>query len=991
MTNLRAAPVWPIGGGETGELVRRFDWSKTSLGPICDWPQNLRQKANSVVNSPIPQVLMWGRDHVMIYNDGYAEIAGNYHPQALGGTVPGIWPEIWDWNSRILEAGFRGEVMAYRDQPMTLMRHGAPEEVIFDLFYTPIYNEGGTVDGVLCTVLENTDKVRALEALEQSRLELSRLTNALPILVGYVDCNCVYKFANDGYLEWFGRSADEVIGHSVPDIVGEEFFAARKPYLDRALNGESIVSDTVIRRPDGTTRAAEIRYMPRYVADGSVDGIYVLIIDIEDRKRSEQEILISNNRFRAAVEAVHGVLWTNSADGRMLGEQPAWAALTGQTAEEYQGFGWADAVHPDDRQGSVDSWNNAVAEKSTYIWEHRVRRHDGVYRTFAIRGVPIFDKNGAIAEWVGVHTDITEQRQAEDTLKEHASNLEREIRHRIRAEEQLRQLNEGLEARVEAEMAERRQAEKALLQSQKMESIGQLTGGVAHDFNNLLQVIAGNLQLLSKDVIGNERAERRLENALAGVHRGAKLASQLLAFGRRQALEPRVINISRFVTGMDDLLRRSLGEAIEVEVITSGGLWNTYADPNQVENALLNLAINARDAMEGHGKLTIEVGNAVLDRDYARKHSDVSPGQYVMLAVTDTGSGMSPEVLEKVFEPFFSTKPEGKGTGLGLSMVYGFAKQSSGHVNIYSEVGQGTTVKMYLPRSAADEDREVVMPTGPIEGGTETILVVEDDEEVRNTVVETLGDLGYRVLTARDAQAGLTVVESGIPIDVIFTDVVMPGPLKSREMARRAQERLPNLAVLFTSGYTENSIVHGGKLDAGVELLSKPYTREALARRIRHVIANRKQVSLARARPAAAPGHAKSSGLPGAAEKENRSVRVLLVEDDELIRMNSTEMLSDSGFAVIEAGNAAEALLVIEADRVDVLVTDLGLPDMMGGELAVEALRRKPGLAVVFATGDSNLPEGAPENAVLLTKPYDEQQIVSAVRQAHSTKSELAE
>jgi CheY-like chemotaxis protein len=497
--------------------------------------------------------------------------------------------------------------------------------------------------------------------------------------------------------------------------------------------------------------------------------------------------------------------------------------------------------------------------------------------------------------------------------------------------------------------------------------------------------------LLSKDVIGNERAERRLENALAGVHRGAKLANQLLAFGRRQALEPRVINISRFVTGMDDLLRRSLGEAIEVEVITSGGLWNTYADPNQVENALLNLAINARDAMEGHGKLTIEVGNAVLDRDYARKHSEVSAGQYVMLAVTDTGSGMSPEILEKVFEPFFSTKPEGKGTGLGLSMVYGFAKQSSGHVNIYSEVGQGTTVKMYLPRSAADEDREVVMPTGPVEGGTETILVVEDDEEVRNTVVETLSDLGYRVLTARDAQAGLTVVESGIPIDVIFTDVVMPGPLKSREMARRAQERLPNLAVLFTSGYTENSIVHGGKLDAGVELLSKPYTREALARRIRHVIANRKQVSLARARPAVAPGYSKPSEPVRTVENENRSIRVLLVEDDELIRMNSTEMLAESGFAVVEAGNAAQALKVIEADRIDVLVTDLGLPDMKGGELAVEALRRKPGLAIVFATGDSHLPEGAPESAVLLTKPYDEQQIVSAVEQAHTAKSAVAE
>ncbi len=982
MTNLRAAPVWPIGGGETGELVRRFDWAKTSLGPICDWPQNLRQKANSVVNSPIPQVLMWGKDHVMIYNDEYIGIAGSYHPRALGGTVPGIWPEIWDWNRTILEAGFRGEVMAYRDQPMTLMRHGVPEEVIFDLFYTPIYNEGGGVDGVLCTVLENTDKVKAVEALRQSREELSRLTNALPILVGYVDRDYVYKFANDGYLEWFGRKAEDVIGCTIPEIVGEIFFKLRKPYLDRALAGETIVSDAVIPRPDGSIRAAEIRYVPRYIADGSIDGIYVLIIDIEERKRSEQEILLSHNRFRAAVDAVHGVLWTNSADGRMLGEQPAWATLTGQSFTEYQGAGWVEAVHPDDRDASLESWQKAVAARSTYVWEHRVRRHDGVYRTFAIRGVPIFDKAGAIVEWVGVHTDITEQRRAENTLKEHASNLEREIRHRIRAEEQLRQLNEGLEVRVEAEIAERRQAERALQQAQKMESIGQLTGGVAHDFNNLLQVIAGNLQLLSKDVIGNERAERRLENALAGVHRGAKLASQLLAFGRRQALEPRVINISRFVNGMDDLLRRSLGEAIEVEVITTGGLWNTYADPNQVENALLNLAINARDAMEGHGKLTIEVGNAVLDRDYARKHSEVSPGQYVMLAVTDTGSGMSPEILDKVFEPFFSTKPEGKGTGLGLSMVYGFAKQSSGHVNIYSEVGQGTTVKMYLPRSAADEDREVVMPNGPVEGGTETILVVEDDEEVRGTVVETLSDLGYRVLTARDAQAGLTVVESGIPIDVIFTDVVMPGPLKSREMARRAQERLPGLAVLFTSGYTENSIVHGGKLDAGVELLSKPYTREALARRIRHVIANRKQVSLAAARTVIAWDCSAGPAQAGGMDPENQSVRVLLVEDDELIRMNSAEMLSESGFTVLEAGNASLALQTIESEHIDVLVTDIGLPDMRGGELAVEALRRKPDLAIVFATGDSHLPDGAPETAVLLMKPYDEEQIVAAVEMA---------
>ncbi|MDI6024995.1 PAS domain-containing protein [Corticibacterium sp. UT-5YL-CI-8] len=975
MIHNSASAQWPIGGGETGELVRRFDWSTTPLGPISQWPQNLRIKVNSIVNSPIPQVLMWGDSHVMVYNDGYVEIAGSYHPTALGGTVPEIWPEIWDWNKKVLEAGFRGEVQAFRDQTLTLNRNGVPEEVVFDLFYTPIYNDDGGVDGVLCTVLENTEKVRAVKALAASREELSRLTNALPILVGFVDLDHVYRFANQGYLEWFGLRAEDILGRSVKDVMGESYYNARQPFMARAAAGENVIADLVIQRPDGEPRAAEVRYIPRQTSSGEIDGIYVLIIDIEDRKRSENDLRRSNGRFRAAVNAVHGVIWTNTADGRMLGEQPAWAALTGQSLAEYQGYGWADAVHAEDRQGSVESWNAAVAAKSTYTYEHRVRRHDGAYRNFVIRAVPILNASGEIEEWVGVHTDITEQREAEFTLKQHATDLERQVRHRLRAEEQLRQLNESLEIRVEAEIAERRLAERALLQAQKMESIGQLTGGVAHDFNNLLQVVAGNLQLLAKDIAGIERAERRVSNALAGVNRGAKLASQLLAFGRRQALEPRVINIGRFIAGMDDLLRRSLGEAVEVEVIAGGGLWNTYADPNQIENALLNLAINARDAMESSGKLTIEVGNAFLDQDYARAHAEVSPGQYVMLGVTDTGSGMTPDILDKVFEPFFSTKPEGKGTGLGLSMVYGFVKQSGGHVKIYSEVGQGTTVKVYLPRSVADEDREVVVQAGPAEGGTETVLVVEDDEEVRNTVVETLSDLGYRVLTARDAQSGLTVVESGVAIDVIFTDVVMPGTMKSREMARRAKERLPHLAVLFTSGYTENSIVHGGKLDAGVELLSKPYTREALARRLRHVIANQKQVA-----QASAPKTVKEQSAPVTA-----TLRVLVVEDDFLIRANTSEMLSDIGYSVEEASAGTEALAILRTQDIDVLVTDLGLPDMNGSELAVKARDIRPHLGIVFATGQDCAPASAPRNAVLLTKPYGEDDLKKAIEQAKAS------
>ncbi|MGJ7546785.1 ATP-binding protein [Variovorax sp. LT1R16] len=391
------------------------------------------------------------------------------------------------------------------------------------------------------------------------------------------------------------------------------------------------------------------------------------------------------------------------------------------------------------------------------------------------------------------------------------------------------ELREGAEAL--------RRTEKALLQAQKMETIGKLTGGVAHDFNNLLQVIAGNLQLLAREVAGNARAERRIQSAMAGVRRGAKLAGHLLAFGRRQTLEPKVVNLGRFIQSMDDMLQRALGEAVRVQTVVASSLWNTSVDVSQVENAVLNLAINARDAMEGMGKLTVELSNAVLDDAYARLHAEVDAGDYVLLAVSDTGAGMTPEVMAQAFDPFYTTKPEGQGTGLGLSMVYGFIKQSGGHVKIYSEIGHGTTVKLYLPRSKESEQVLAPPDTHPLVGGTETVLVAEDDEQVRAIVVETLKELGYQVLVASDAEEALAVVKSGIKIDLLFTDVVMPGPLRSPELAHKARELLPNIAVLFTSGYTRNAIVHGGRLDPGVELLSKPYSREDLARRIRQALA----------------------------------------------------------------------------------------------------------------------------------------------------------
>nr|WP_280518907.1 response regulator [Shinella curvata] len=514
------------------------------------------------------------------------------------------------------------------------------------------------------------------------------------------------------------------------------------------------------------------------------------------------------------------------------------------------------------------------------------------------------------------------------------------------------------------------EAEELLRQAQKMEAIGQLTGGVAHDFNNLLQVISGNLQLLGKDIAGNARAEQRVVNAIAGVSRGSKLASQLLAFGRRQALEPKVINIGRFVAGLEDLLRRTIGEAIEIETIRSGGLWNTFVDPLQIENAVLNLAINARDAMKGVGKLTVEVGNAFIDDAYARQHGDIKPGQYVLVAVTDTGEGMAVDVMERAFEPFFSTKPAGKGSGLGLSMVYGFVKQSGGHIKIYSEPREGTTVRIYLPRSLEEEDRLAEADFGPIIGGTETILVAEDDDEVRATVVEMLGDLGYSVLKARDAAGALTVIESGVPIDLLFTDVVMPGPLRSPDLARKARERLPGLVVLFTSGYTENSIVHEGRLDAGVDLLPKPYTREALARKLRATLAGRKPT----------PPKADAASLPQETPEKPRRLSILLVEDDFLIRLNAVDLVQELGHEVVEAATAEEALPLLKSRTFDVLLADVGLPGMSGVELAIHAREERPAIGVVFATGHSELPAVPGEGpAILLQKPYGPLEIAEAL------------
>lgn len=405
--------------------------------------------------------------------------------------------------------------------------------------------------------------------------------------------------------------------------------------------------------------------------------------------------------------------------------------------------------------------------------------------------------------------------------------------------QQLRNLNTTLEQQVTERTEQLRRNEEALRQSQKMEAVGQLTGGVAHDFNNILQVITGNVDILCRGLSAESpRLIRAAQNAMAGAKRAAALTQRLLAFSRRQPLDPKPIDVNALVSGMSDLLHRTLGETIELETVRAARLWAAEADANELESALLNLALNARDAMPEGGRLTIETANVDLDRAYAATQTEVVPGQYVSVVVSDTGAGMSAATVAQAFEPFFTTKPVGQGTGLGLSQVYGFVKQSGGHVRIYSEVGHGTTVKIYLPRLLREEttrarEEAQIVPEGSL---TETILVTEDDPDVRTYSVEALQELGYRVIEAADGPSSLELLERNPQVDLLFTDVILPGGMTGAQLAAQARGRWPKLKVLFTTGYARNAIVHHGRLDKGVQLITKPFTVADLAVRVREVL-----------------------------------------------------------------------------------------------------------------------------------------------------------
>ncbi|HVF61797.1 MAG TPA: ATP-binding protein [Thermoanaerobaculia bacterium] len=509
-----------------------------------------------------------------------------------------------------------------------------------------------------------------------------------------------------------------------------------------------------------------------------------------ERKRTVEELTRSEERFRSLVLAGTQMVWTANPQGEVVEELRAWTDYSGQSFAEHRGQGWADAIHPEDRPQLLAAWSRAVATGQTFEFEARMRGADGNYGTFQNRAVPVRDASGAIREWVGICIDITERKK-----------LEEQLRH-----------------------------------GQKIEAVGQLAGGIAHDFNNLLTVILGYGAVVAAQVADDPHLVRDLDEILLAGERAAALTRQLLTFSRKQVMQPRLLELNEVVRGVEPMLRRLIGEDIELSIALAPDLGHVHADPGQVEQVIVNLAINARDAMTAGGKLTIETAEVDLDVASAAEHTELQAGRYVQLTVTDSGTGIDPEVRRHLFEPFFTTKEPGKGTGLGLATSYGIVRQSGGHIGVDSEVGRGTSFKVLLPRAkhaSAVEVREAPVLAPP---GKETVLLVEDDAALRRLTRTILQGKGYRVLEAGSAAAALEeVAQHPEGIDLLLTDVVMPG-LNGPDLARRLRSLRPEVRILFMSGYSDGAVLRPGVLGPGTAFLGKPFRADALAHKVREVL-----------------------------------------------------------------------------------------------------------------------------------------------------------
>ncbi len=807
------------GRSDMARLMRERKWEETPLGYPGDWPDGLKVPLRMLLTSRFEMWLGWGPDLLFFYNDAYIPTLGRKHPSMLGRPFREVWAEVYPEVADQVERVRAGEATWNDALLLLLERNGYPEETYHSFSYSPLYGSGGDVQGLLCVVSEETERVISERRIEMLRKLGMHLVGA-PDQATVRSAACSALNAN----RWDFPFALLFL----PDEAGACNADAAHLLRHDWLCGDTI-SDGVrrIALPEGMAYPCGAWMRPPHEAlivpiPGAVGQppIGALVLGLNPHRRDDPKVAdigqLVAGQISGALANVGALqserrradrIWSHArdlmvavgSDGIYRSVSPAWTRILGHPVEQVVGHHYTEYILPEDVPSTLKAFDLALEKNDLTDFENRYCTLDGSYRWIswhtAMEGDIVY----------GYGRDITEQKRNAEALAT---------------------------------------AEDALRHAQKMEAVGQLTGGIAHDFNNLLTGIIGSLDMMKRRMKQNRPAdaERYALAASASANRAASLTQRLLAFSRRQPLDPKSVDINELVSGMAELIRRSIGETIELQLVAAPSIWPTKCDPNQLESAILNLVINARDAMPDGGQLTIETRNAVIEATPAARNRLSASGEYVTIAVSDSGHGMPPGVAERAFDPFFTTKPIGQGTGLGLSMVYGFAQQSGGVAKIDSIEGQGASVRIYLPRNY-EEQLDLILPEpNPLivtHGRRETILVVEDEANVRTLVVEALQDIGFKTLEAVDGAAGLKHLQSNAAIDLLLTDVVLPGGLNGRQIADAARKLRPALKVLFMTGYTHNAAVGNERLEPGMEIITKPFTVDKLAQRVQSIVAIR--------------------------------------------------------------------------------------------------------------------------------------------------------
>jgi PAS domain S-box-containing protein len=815
------------GGGEMGERMRSHDWQATVLGDPGEWPQGLKTTLRVILTTRHPAFIFWGPLLICFYNDAYRQSLGpEKHPGALGAPGREVWPEIWSIiGPQIDQVMHGGAATWHENQLVPIVRFGAIQDVYWTYSFGPIDEPTApdAIGGVLVLCTETTQQVLTEKRLAADRQRLAQLFEQAPTFMAVLrGPQHVFELANPGYLRLVGHRplVGRSMAEALPDAVAQGYLSL----LDRVFQSGEPFTGTRAKytvqssaSAQAVDRYVDFVYQPIKDADGTVSGIFVQGADVTPWVLAESALRAKEAQLEEANAALEKIIAERTS--QLVSRETLLHTMYENSTECHavlrelaDGQFCYEEVNPATLRLYGLSRDAVVGHTTDEIFGLRADEINGHLRACLASDVPYHyerAQGAGTVEAVAVAVPAADGRRVVVTARD---------------------------------VTQRRRLEQELRQSQKMEAVGQLTGGLAHDFNNLLAAIGGSLEVL-RLLLKQGRVEefdRYLISASGAVKRAAALTHRLLAFARRQTLDARPTDLNRLVADMEDLVRRTVGPAIALEVVGAAGLWSTLVDPNQLESALLNLCINARDAMPDGGRLTIETANRWLD-ELAAREREVPPGQYLALCVSDTGTGMTAEVIARAFDPFFTTKPLGQGTGLGLSMVYGFARQSGGQVRIYSEVGRGTTVCIYLPRHRADAQVPApgpeLPPTGPAPQGM-TVLLVDDEPTVRMVAQQVLREHGYLTIEAQDGVQAMRILESPQRIDLLVTDVGLPGGINGRQLADAGRSLRRGLKVLFITGYAENAVIGHGHLEPGFHVMTKPFELAELVRRAGAIIAN---------------------------------------------------------------------------------------------------------------------------------------------------------